>query len=54
VTWSEIASSDWQARLELPREWGLLFSLMGQVAHFYDGERVRLVVWFDDGPGVDP
>jgi hypothetical protein len=52
LLWSEVQASDWRSMVELTPGWGLLFSLMEQLAAHFGDERVRLVVWFDDGLGV--
>lgn len=53
VLWSEIEASDWRTRPELEAlGWGLLFSLMANLAEYYGGDRVRLVIWFDHDPSV--
>ncbi|WIG59189.1 MAG: hypothetical protein OJF49_001936 [Ktedonobacterales bacterium] len=52
VLWSEILASDWQSKLTLPPGWSLLFALIEQLAAYYSGDRVRLVIWFDDSIGI--
>lgn len=53
VLWSEIEASDWRTRPELEAlGWGLLFMLMANLAEFYGGDRVRLVIWFDHDQSV--
>lgn len=49
ITWAELQASQWMRVLELPSGWNLLFTLMARLAEYSGSERVRLVIWFDDG-----